>query len=381
MQTTQDSNQFPPLNDSEVDAKIDYTPEDVAISDMLAELGDDAGAMVRIYRQGRGGYRDQTFVDECLPSEFSPKMLQEKFGGGQYRIHARSNGGIVANRLITIAAPINAKPAQVDVIAPMQQQINALTEAMRTMVDAVKQGQQQPPQQSRKEMLEEMMIFKQLFDQGGRAGPAADPLDSVMKVLDLAKTVAEMRGIDSGEAKGKTDLLETFIDKLGAPLLQVMAAKQAALPAPAIDTMSPALGAPFLGIEPQAAPAMPGAVPASQMNEEQMQNFMMAHIRNKLDPLIDGAAEGDDVWIYVPMIIAKMPDAMLTALHEPEWFKNFCEIEPRAAQYGTWFAQLRDAVLEELTAIAEEDKTGGSLSGGSGHVPAGSTNTDTKRNT
>ncbi len=50
-----------------------YTPEDLAVADMLAELGEE-GVSVRIYRQGKGGYRDLTLIDEVDIANFNPIM-------------------------------------------------------------------------------------------------------------------------------------------------------------------------------------------------------------------------------------------------------------------------------------------------------------------
>src|SRR4051812_25335188 len=67
----------------------DFTPEDVAINNLLAELG-DTEATVRIYREGKGGFKDLTLIEEVSVSEFTPIMLKHPpYNGGTFRIHAQ----------------------------------------------------------------------------------------------------------------------------------------------------------------------------------------------------------------------------------------------------------------------------------------------------
>ncbi len=175
-------------NDPQDDMPLgeEFTPEDIAVSQLLAELGDE-GVIVRIYRQGPKGYKDLTYIDECGVADFSPKMLKAPpFNGGTFRIHAQAPGagGMRINRELKVEpAPFKEAPTQTASNGISAAELGAiLAQNNRDLMTGLATALQ--PKDSLAGMKEVIGILAPIL--GARSAPVAD--DGIQKTLSLLAT-------------------------------------------------------------------------------------------------------------------------------------------------------------------------------------------------
>lgn len=350
----------------------DFSPEDMEVLNFLAELGNDQDAEVRVYRQGKGGYRDLTYLFACPPSEFSMSDLQaEPYNGGDFRVHARSRGGLVQNRFIRVAPLPNAHRAQDSAaIAGVQSQIDRLAALVEKIGMAALAPQPGP---SRREMLEEFQLMGQILGGGGHAQPASDPIDMVTKIVTLSK---ELNLGGGGEQTDSLSVIMRAIETFGKPMAEMMAANK----------MAQAQHVPQLAHEPvlhvSKASMRPGvighpgsdmpAAPADDvpMNEQETQAMNM--MKMYLGQLIGEAMGGVNPEGYAHLIADKAPDQLIDELIRPaNYLELLAAIDSRVKQYPEWFADLRDIIIELLTPDNDADNNDASNMTAVNNVSAG----------
>lgn len=336
----------------------DEESEDEALAGVLASLGRDSDASVGIYRQGPGGYRDLTYLTECLPSEYSLSRLQDEFGGGVFRIHVRNGGKLVANKEVKVAPPPNRQaPPVADVTAPLQKQLDNLAGIVGQLAQVVTQQQQRPASetQSRKEFFQEMLLMKQMF---GGAPRERDPFDMLTKMMTLQKELGGIFGGGGSDVEpGSNTLLLKAIETFGPILTQANQNK-------AVPTQ-PMLHAPATDM--QQAP--------SHSEEANMLkiylNMLIAEAKNDIDPQA-----------YALLITQKVARADIDGMLRPDdWFEKLSTFEPAITPFREWFADLRADVFELLTEQDAVATTGGGQPGDAHHVVIGTTNANTGGNT
>jgi hypothetical protein len=345
-------------------AQDDYLPEDIALANVLADLGSASGAAVRIYRQGPGGYRDLTLLTECMPEEFSPMTLQNEFGGGTFRIHVRANGQLLANQELKVAAP-QVTRHQPDMLSPIQGQINALAETMRQMADAMRTPP--PPQQSRADMIQEMMMMKELFGTAP-AARAADPLDQLDKIMGVHARLSELTGNAPAQ---KPDNMAALWDAAKTFLPMIAAAAQQRPPAPMQNHQAaPMAPMPVQANLPHAAEETPPP------HDEGAEMFKMY-----LAMLIEKAKGNSDPTGYAHIIIDSITDDQINQLLAPEnWLEILAAVNPNVMQCREWFTELREIVFELLREQAGDDTSAGNpqvITPEPGHAISSTPNTNT----
>lgn len=316
-------------------------PDDIEFQALLHEYGENSGASIRIYRQGRGGYRDLTFIGEMSPSEFSPARLQEPpYNGGEFRLHFRDDTGLRGNRLLKI------EPRQ-QAVAPASDTagiLAAMQEGFRSMSEALAKVLQPAPQPSRAEFLAELAAIRNLFAPA-QTGPSSSEL---MEMFLRGMTMAREMAPSPGEATGNDVLLEATKTLLPAIIKQIDAAPDAGT-MQQIPQPNPAPVQHSIPTPPQSAQT---SAPQSTQGNPQM-NVM---VRAFAGILLAQAQQNSDPAPYAAMILDNVPEETVRKFIEPEtWFDEFTKHLPQAKQYQEWFAELRNIVLEMLNAPEEDD--------------------------
>lgn len=341
----------------------DYEPEDIAIMQMLSELGTDSEATVRVYRQGKMGHRDLTYLFECPPDEFSPTLLQEEpYNGGEFRIHARSKNGIIANRAIKVAPRPSNKPTQDQALQPMQAQISSLTSAVEALL---KQATAVPVASvpSRHDLIQELLVMRDIFTPANQVQvPQQDPFIMMRSMLELSKDLGLVRG-GSGEGgePSTLDVLMKAMDVFGKPLAEGLARVQQQAP------QRPAVAVPVTNSVPVARSApipLPGAAPGPEQlkylpdtenQEEQNVEFL---IRRFVKQLCDQAAIDTDPTPWGMIIVDQLPEEKVRELiNDPDWLKKLAAYDARVQQYAGWFEELKQIIPDLLTPDTESGKS------------------------
>lgn len=321
-------------------------PESVAIGNILASMGSASDAMVTIMREGPGGYRDNEYLTECAPSEFSMARLQHEFGGGKFRIHIRENGRLVANRSVKVAG---MKADVIGVAPQVHGEIRELAELVKDLAKMVATNTiVQNPAKSSMEILGEMKLMKEIMGGGDRQNESvSDPFESVMKAFDLAKTINQMSGGGGVEKPDATSLLFKAIESFGPALAQAAAMKSVQQVIPVVPAVSQQNQVQVL---------------QESLEEQKPQQRDFEMLKMYLGFLKVKAEQKSDPGIYADVIIDNLDDDQIgELLSPPDWWERLCSIDSSLVQFGEWFAELRKVTLESLTEMAGEDTTGEKL--------------------
>jgi len=312
----------------------DFTPEDIAVSNLLAELGDE-NVRVRVYRVGPKGYRDLTFIDEMDVSEFSPKVLKgPPFNGGTFRIHAAAPGagGMRVNRELKVEpdpTPPPAPPSQSNAISAAE--LGAiLAENNRQLLAGIMAAKPEVnPMGQIKDMVE--VLAPLLNRPAPVVAPApgiGDQIGTLSSILALAKQLAPQPALPEG-ADTSTLLLSKGLDFVERTMAQAQAAR----------TVQPA----------QLAPADP-APPAIQLTPEQEEEIVLFRIamRRACKAAADNQAPKD----FATDNYEDIPESVLMGIcNDPQWWNKLIDAYPDATPHKTWF----EAVRVEFIAFARED--------------------------
>lgn len=326
-----------------VESEDSYTPDDVAVLGMLSELGDE-NAMVRIYRQGKGGYRDLTLIAEVGIAEFTPIMLSHApYNGGTFRIHARSKSGIVMNREIKV------EPSPVQAVAASAQAGTMTPEAIALAVaTALKQIMPVPaPAQSRMDMLAEMKLMSELFRPAPPATPPGpDSMSMFNAALNAVSKVKEIAGEDEPRNTSGNDLLMGLVKEF-LPMFKDAMANNPALMQRVAEMGGAASPAPQ-------APALPQQT-TPQTEEPDVNIIQNQKLKFGLNFLCMQAEANNDAGTYAGMIIDNVPsDDLKVMLESPDWIERLARFEPQVRKYAEWFEEVRLEIIELMKPDDEE---------------------------
>lgn len=335
---------FPPMPE-------DSIPEDMVLLNTLAELGQtDSDAKVNVYRSSTAkGNKGGAFLFSCSPDEFTLEKLRDEYGGGDYRIHVRANGSIIANRLVSVEEPKKLPVSVAPQIqsAEMMQPISELTRAM--MVGFENMGkliiQAQPKQESRADMLKELLLYKELF---GSSKSEINPLDFVKQGIELAKDLRP-----SDKEAGTMDVMMQLLDTFGKPIAEAVSNAQT-LHRQALSNAPTSFQPP---VQVSNAPALMAPIPdnQAQLTSDQDKQIMDA-MKGYLNFLIAQAQAGNDVYTYAGMVLDQAPPEQIDSfIDRPDWLEYLANFEPAVKDHEAWFSQLRDAIKELLTMPPEDD--------------------------
>ncbi len=322
------------------------TPDDVAVMDLLEELGSDANASVRIYRQGKGGYRDIELLGEVSVSEFTPIMLAHPpYNGGVFRIHAKSKGGFLCNRELKVAgAPQPAQPAAVQ--APPAITLEAVSQIVAQAIAAA--IPKAPPGPTRKEMLEEMSMMAAMFKPAtpvAAGGGMMEQLSTFKVFADLVKSMAPPAIPTTGD--GGIDTTGLIISKGVDMLASAMHARQQQQTPPQF----PNGAQPVATVEQLPAPPAPPQVELPPANpalspEEQEQADMISMLKLQLKMANGMALKDANPAEVADSIYDEIPDDLFESMTQaPDWFSHIVALEPGCATYQSWYGKVRDEVI------------------------------------
>lgn len=332
-------------------------PDDIAVANLLAELGQQ-GVMVRIYRQGLAGARDLTLIDEMPVEQFNPiQLAYPPYDGGTFRIHARSESGIVANRELKVQRKLS-----VPVVAPAVPSGLTKAEVVELLNDRFElllaRFPQAPAPIDPFANIEKIASLIKLMTPAPPAAVAAvAPQPTLMEQLATLKLVKEFVGDQGGEGDdgiGKTLLKEgvgmvsEMVKAAQAQQRQHQGGAPAAQAAPQLP--NPASTAATVRMDPAYIP--PEVLQGAEDDEMKLM-WSMA-----LRKACRDAAAGVDAAEFAEKWYDDVPDDVMSDLqNNPEWFAEVCKIHADCEVHREWFTTLRDTWVfwetEELDTAGE----------------------------
>jgi hypothetical protein len=290
--------------------------EDDSIMNVLADLGEgESDAEVKAYRvdpkakNTKGG----AYLFTCLPAEFSLDRLRDDYGGGAFRIHVRCSGRILTNKLVAVEPPIKTvvNPLnQNDILSVVQQTIKENNEMLLRML--------QPQASSKKEMMEEMVMYKQLFGNDNKSS-GGNPEDFMRYFFDGMKMGKEMNSPEI-EPTGLTAIMNTV--KEFAPALTALTMKEVNQPQPAPV---------------QTQPQIP------QQTGPQYTDFESFILKM----CYKAAKKKSDPELFAETCIDTFEHAEVVGLlSNPDWLKMCISHNADIQAYTEWYSEFKIAVME-----------------------------------
>ena len=352
------------------------------------ELGD--GGLVTLERRPEGRM-DYSWIGEIGAKGFSPALVAQVYGGGDYRATAKTIKGALFFDTIrfSIDASIPAKhPLAKGAEAPTTPGthdpaalVNAVAQAVRAQLPAAPAG----PDPMVLQMMQNqhaMMMALLTRDAAPKTDPAILALltkmaernegGGVLQEIKKLQAIQEFTGMGSGggndDAKpAETDWKLEIFRALGptvAPMLVNLLANQAgggaAMPPSTVAEIGgiagqPALPAPAAQILPPnpaaaAAPtAIPTANPSASPADPMLNPLLAAFIPQFRKVALAAAAKHRDPfeWVSTKMdeIGPMMQGPIFALARADDWFKKIFGNDPAAAESIEWLAQMRNHVL------------------------------------
>lgn len=316
-------------------------PDDVALANVVAELGSDAGdAVVNVYQIDEK--KNRAFVGSFAPADFSIGLIQSQFGAGEYRVEVRQNKKWLKKSTVRIAAPKNppisaqAVPAAIEtgkIIESMQAGFQQMGQMFAQALGGLAANQPKP--KSTMEMLQEMQLMKQIMG-GNEPAPGPDP----MQLFEMATNIAEKIHPRESEP-GTGEIILNAIKEFGP----VFAKAANSAPTPGTIPVPPT--AQMMSPVPVAMPtpaAISGAPETPHPTQEDEMNLAKRFLINML---LGAAKAGADTEHYANLILDQIgDDAALQFVNAPGWWETLVREVPAAADHRAWVEQLRSDILE-----------------------------------
>lgn len=338
------------IDPDDTDPQQTRTDADEKTDAILDALKEDNAAYLNVTRQTMGGNSPQQFVGRFPADKFDfgqlQAHLQQNFGGGDYRVMLYAKGRVRANKLLSIADAIIKRPetgvaGEVGVLLnQVMQQMDRMNQQIVTILQDKNTGSQ-----SRMEMMQEMMMMKQLFS----GGEKSNGLGQLTEAIEVMKTLGVNIGGQSEDSGGGFGNLLN----LAAPLLQK--AMEAPQPAP-VYQQNPA---PVLTRQPPVnnQPQPPQADP-----RKKEMNLM---IRVGINQLVAAAKRDGDHHEYAVMVLDNIPEETAKGFFsDPTGMAKLIQIQPEVGNHLIWFETVGEHVKAllglpcrpEISELYDEDE-------------------------
>jgi hypothetical protein len=200
------------------------TTSDLMTEQLAEALNDVSGsATVSLYRQRGSGKEGLNFLDSFPSDKYKPDeiylLLRDKYGTGDYRVQLRENGKLRSNRLVSVEAPNIVSRETNDGLSGVAEQMMAQIQRQNEMIAQL--FQQKPQEDTEQKFLEKMLVYKQLFDNGGHSKPQGiqEIIQTVSGLKELGINVGGIQ-TDGEKEDGFGDMLEKATPVLTALLSQ-----------------------------------------------------------------------------------------------------------------------------------------------------------------
>lgn len=311
-------------------------PDVVAVPDQETELnrilsevgqGDEAGKVI-IYRINKET-RKQEWVARYTSSEFTAlglPGLAKRFGAGEYILYIYPpSGRLTARRVVTIAEDNQREQAAGAPLAGMESLVSAMKDGFLQLGAMIAQQSKGPTE---KEILDRMLLYKQLFGGGQQQNNGDRTFEQMRAAIDFVK---DLRPSKADE--GFSGTLLKFIEKFSPTINKAIEAAQQQAAAPSVQL-----------------PAQPVAQPQPQQPQFEGDNAVMfqnAMMKAYLDLLVGSAAQEADPYTYANVILDKVPDELLDQwLAKNDLIGELAKFDSRVNQFRNWFTRLQSAVIE-----------------------------------
>ena len=349
---------------------MEMTPEDQLAADeqkiqdeIYSEfLADDKSEWIVTVNKVNPQTKKQQTCFKMSPGELPGlfERLRDEFGPGEYRAYVSKNGKVTRNLGYDIAAPIKKPETQ----TPSQlSDLGRILERQTEMIaNLVRGGNANAPAPA-----DPLAMFTAMMGALGQAkeffAPAqtqgGSSIKDFMEMLAFAKEIVADGG---GGGRNAIDLAAEFFKSPIAGELAEQFRAQRTAPQIAENPRPVAQ----LTARPVPASPTPGApapqAPASPMPEilASLDQATLTQMKQQVDFWVTRAAKDSDPNLYAELFCDTIPlEFVAFFINRPDLMEAITFLNPAAAQYLVWFAELREAINHILTAEGDGDDKDG----------------------
>lgn len=344
-------------------------------------------SFITIYRVRPQGQGHPLFVASYTPEEFSLEMIQQNHGGGKYNLWAKRGHEVIKKMRVEIEGEpktgtvpvgnaylrrVNAqgKPVFLTKREAEQEETTTIVKAggdplmilliqeIKSLKDAIGGGGAPSGGFSRKDFLEELITYKQLFS----SNPVGDQSNMIATILQKGLEIGARAA--NGDVGGNSwvDTIRELIP-VAQQALTSLASKQAIeqstrihQPPQTVDMLrevNAAVNNPLKNNN------IGDILPNMTVKQQPSQASGFAAIAPMLAayiPLILPLAARDQdpssvIDIIDNNISEEQKPHIIGWLNSPSWFKDLCTLDPRIQLQSAWWNDLHDALLGQLTGV------------------------------
>ncbi len=316
----------------------DMDESEIALNNLISELGGDSETTVNIYKQPGTGKEKLEFLFAIEPQDYRLGPLLEKirdeYGGGNYRVRVHQNGRILANRAISIAVPLTTNKSASDT-AQLGGIIERLLDEQRKNTETIiSRLENKKPEL---DIISVLGIAKDLFVQNVPViQQAPDMMEMMQKFIVMQASMKDLMGAnsaDNGEAN-ESGVLMKLIDQFGPTLADAAKQEQQT--------------------KREASRQINEQINANTKQAEKGNNEMKAQLMmlNKI-----ASNDNNDPADYAGMVINAIPDKeqLSEFIMSPDSIDKLVKIYPPIAGNKEWFRELGD-VIKVRTAKMSQDE-------------------------
>ena len=303
------------------------TDEEARLRYLTDALQGESNAFVSVHREVAGmnnaEYVTRLPVDKWDHAQIL-ENLRRDYGGGDYRLRVYVKGKVKANRLFTVAPKLSGEGGAVQNDGTLRLVLDRMEKMNQQMLTLA--GGAGGANSSRQEMIQEMLMMKQLFDSPARgAGGVGELLEMVQGLKALGIKIG-------GDVEEKESGFSGLLELMG----------------PVIANM-------------QSKPVSPVSLPIEQnknrVSRETVQNSpvkvekseMSIALNFGLDQMIKAASKGCDPANYAGMIVDNVPQTVIDSFFsDVKGFDKLVQLKPAIADYKDWFLLLGEHVKAVL---------------------------------
>jgi hypothetical protein len=301
---------------------------DGQLDDIFSEFGGDESTedySLRIYRpQDKKGKLSYMFA--CTPLDLPIlDRLRDEYGGGSFQVRVLKNGKIFRRLSVLVEAPIKknieSNTDMVSMMGAMNQGFQRLGELLVNQKEIV------PPANSMKDMLESMVLMKEVM--GSPIAPP-DPIKLLKDVLGIQKTLT------GGQNDKETNVNDVFLGL--------------------VENVLPRLA--DVGLTENNVTSNVNETSTDDTTEGSVNTVKVSPMKMHLVFLCAQAAKNRNPVIYAQMVLDNTPDNKLDELIDfmemDNAFDEMVIIHKGVSRYPEWFRNLKEAILSEIEVIEEK---------------------------
>ena len=316
----------------DLDEQMDAIFADIGGTDDAAEFS------IRVYRnqEGRGKL---AYLFSCLPSEL-PLLdrLRDDYSGGDFEVRVLKSNRIFRRRNVCVEPPPKIKTPVVDPTHQISGIATVMSEGFVRLGELiVSQNNQRQDPTSMKDMVETMVLMKQLQPE------VTAPINPLQQIKDIVAIQQSISGSGNSSETNVNDVLLTLAENVLPKLAEAGLAKADEKTVDVKKLENSSVVNPVIDSKTTSAPEK-----ANPMKSHLV--FLCFQASMKKDPAL-----------YAELVLDNTPDDKLDELvsfiGSDNAVDNLIALHPPVAKHKEWFLKLSEEIMKNVQVVEEKPET------------------------